>query len=148
MNTTDDLVEVANKAGSFKVFTKAIAAAGLAEALSKAGRPYTVFAPTDKAFAKLSPTKLENLLKPENRENLQLILRNHIVAGKMTSAELKRLASTRTIKGDELLIEGRAGLWINEAQVVSPDHEASNGILHGIDCLLMPRTKTASTNPE
>ena len=106
--------------------------------------PYTIFAPTDQAFAKIPTNKMDDLLKPENRERLQLLLRNHIVPGKLTVSELKTLDKTKTAQGQELKIEFGAGLWINEAKVVSPDLEASNGVLHGIDTVLMPQSYEAA----
>ena len=138
-----DIIEAATKAGNFQVFTKALSDAGLEEPLKGKG-PYTVFAPTDEAFAKVSSGKLDDLLKPENRAMLQLLLRNHIVLGKLTSRELKNLDETKTAQGENLKIESRAGLWINQAQVVSPDLEASNGVLHGIDTVLLPERKVAN----
>lgn len=88
--------------------------------------------------------KLDDLLKPENKERLKTLLRNHIVPGKLTVNELKTLNQTKSKKGEELKIESRAGLWINEAKVVSPDLEASNGVLHGIDTVLLTETKVAT----
>jgi len=87
---------------------------------------------------------MEDLLKPENKERLQLLVRNHIVPGKLVVSQLKTLDRTKTAQGQELKIESRAGLWINEAKVVSPDLEASNGVLHGIDTVLMPQALGAA----
>lgn len=117
--------------------------AGLEEALKDMG-PYTVFAPTDQAFAKIPGNKLDDLLKPENKEKLQLLLRNHIVPGKLAAGELKALDQIKTAQGQALKVESRAGLWINQARVVSPDLEASNGVLHGIDTVLMPQSFEAA----
>lgn len=136
MKENYDVIETAKKAGGFQIFTGAVVEAGLEEALKEMG-PYTIFAPTDQAFAKMPENKLDYLLKPENKERLQLLLRNHIVPGKLTTSELKTLGHTRTAKGEELKIESRAGLWVNEAKVVSPDLEASNGVIHGVDTVLM-----------
>lgn len=143
MKQTYDVIETAKRNGGFAVFTGALADAGLLEALKEMG-PYTLFAPTDEAFAKIPKHKLDDLLKPEKRETLQALLRNHIVPGKLTANELKALSETKSAKGEELKIESREGLWINQARVVSPDLEASNGVLHGIDSILMPQTQVAT----
>ncbi|CAN5767050.1 fasciclin domain-containing protein [soil metagenome] len=143
MEQNYDLIETAKRSGGFQVFTGAVVDAGLAEALKEMG-PYTIFAPTDQAFAKIPRTKLDELLKPENIEILQLLLRNHIVPGNLAVSELKALDKTKTAQGHELKIESRDGLWINEAKVVSPDLEASNGVLHGIDTVLMSKSYEAA----
>ena len=143
MKQNHDIIETARKVGDFQVFTGAVVEAGLEQALKEMG-PYTIFAPTDQAFAKVPKDKLDDLLRPENKERLQLLLRNHIVLGKLTASELKALDKTETAKGEELKIESRAGLWVNEAKVISPDLEASNGVLHGIDTVLMPQSYGAA----
>jgi uncharacterized surface protein with fasciclin (FAS1) repeats len=137
MKQNYDVIETAKKSGGFQAFTGVIVEAGLEEALKEMG-PYTVFAPTDQAFAKIPRNKLDDLLKPENKERLLLLMSNHIVPGKLAASELKTLDKTKTVQGEVLKIESRDGLWINEAKVVSPDLEASNGVLHGIDTVLMP----------
>ena len=138
-------METAKKSGGFQIFTRAIASAGLEEALKEMG-PYTIFAPTDKAFAKIPKNNLDDLLKPENKATLQLLLRNHIVPGKLVADELKTLDKTKTAQGENLEIDARGGLWINEAQVVSPDLEASNGVIHGIDTVLFRQRKVAAAS--
>jgi uncharacterized surface protein with fasciclin (FAS1) repeats len=138
-----DVVETAGQAGNFRVFLQALESAGLKETLKETG-PYTILAPVDDAFVKMPKAKLEDLFKTENRESLQSLLRNHIVAGTLLSTDLKRQDEMRSMKGEELRIESRAGLWVNEAQVITPDLEASNGVLHGIDTVLMPQTKVAA----
>ena len=143
MKQNYDVIETAKKSGGFQAFTSAVVEAGLEEAFKDIG-PYTVFAPTDQAFAKIPRNKMEDLLKPENKERLQLLVRNHIVPGKLAVSQLKTLDKTKTAQGQELKIESRAGLWINEAKVVSPDLEASNGVLHGIDTVLMPQALGAA----
>ncbi len=143
MNKNYDIMETATKAGNFQVFISALSDAGLKQALKDDG-PFTILAPTDKAFAKVAVGKLDNLLEPENRDKLQMLLRNHIVPGKLMSSELKNLDTTKTAPGEDLKIESRAGLWINGARVVSPDLEASNGVLHGIDTVLFLQTKAAT----
>jgi uncharacterized surface protein with fasciclin (FAS1) repeats len=143
MKENHDIMETAKKVGDFQVFTEAIVGAGLEQALKEMG-PYTIFAPTDEAFAKVPKDKLADLLKPENKARLQLLLRNHIVPGRLTSSELKTLDMTKTANGEELKVESRAGLWVNEAKIISPDLEASNGVLHGIDMVLMPQSHDAA----
>lgn len=138
-----DVVETAKKSGEFQVFTGIVAEAGLEETLKEIGH-YTVFVPTDHAFSKVPKSKLDDLLKPANKEQLRSMLKNHIVPGKLTASDLRMLDQTRNAKGDDLKIESRAGLWINEARVVSPDLEASNGVLHGIDTVLMPTSYAAT----
>lgn len=145
MKQNYDVMETAKKSGGFQIFTRAIASAGLEEALKEMG-PYTIFAPTDKAFAKIPKNNLDDLLKPENKATLQLLLRNHIVPGKLVADELKTLDKTKTAQGENLEIDARGGLWINEAQVVSPDLEASNGVIHGIDTVLFRQTKVAAAS--
>lgn len=142
MKESYDIIETATRTGNFQALTTALLAAGLKDSLKGKG-PYTIFAPTDQAFAKMPAAKLDALLSPENKETLQLLLRNHIVPGKLMARELMRLDKTKTVKGEELKIESRADLWVNEARVISPDLEASNGVLHGIDTVLMPQTQVA-----
>lgn len=142
MKETYDIIETANNAGNFQVFTRALVDAGLKDALKGEG-PYTIFAPTDQAFAKMPKTKLDALLKPENKETIHLLLRNHIVLGKLTTSELKRVDNARTANGEELKFESRDGLWVNEAKILFTDLKASNGVLHGIDTVLMPQMKAA-----
>ncbi len=143
MKQNYDVIETAKRSGEFAVFTGALAEAGLEEALKDMG-PYTIFAPTDQAFAKIPKNKLDDLLKPENRARLQTLLRNHIVPGKLTANELKTLSEAKSVKGEELKIESRDGLWINQARVVTLDLEASNGVLHGIDSVLIPQSQVAT----
>lgn len=138
-------METAKKSGGFQIFTRAIANAGLEEALKEMG-PYTIFAPTDQAFAKIPKNNLDELLKPENKPTLQLLLRNHIVPGKLVADELKTLDKTKSTQGENLEIDARGGLWINEAKIVSPDLEASNGVIHGIDTVLFRKTKVATAS--
>lgn len=145
MKQNYDVMETAKKSGGFEIFTRAIANAGLEEALKEMG-PYTIFAPTDQAFAKIPKNNLDDLLKPENKATLQLLLRNHIVSGKLVADELKTLDKTKTAQGENLEIDARGGLWINEAKVVSPDLEASNGVIHGIDTVLFRQTKVATAS--
>ena len=143
MNEKYDLVETANHAGNFRLFLQALEAAGLKDTLQETG-PYTILAPVDDAFVKIPQTKLHDLFKSENRESLRSLLRNHIVAGDLQSRDLKSHDEIRSMNGEELRIESRAGLWANEAQVITPDLKASNGVLHGIDTVLRPQTQAAA----
>ena len=138
-----DLVETANHTANFRIFLQALEAAGLNDTLKETG-PYTVLAPVDDAFIKMPQTKLHDLFKSENKDSLQSLLRNHIIAGNFRSRELKEYDEIRSMNGEELRIESRAGLWINEAQVITPDLKASNGVVHGIDTVLMPQTQAAA----
>ncbi len=143
MNEKYDVVETANQTGNFRVFLQAIEAAGLKETLRETG-PYTILAPVDDAFVKMSKDKLKELFRTENRASLQSLLRNHIVAGSLLSTDLKQRDEIRSMKGEELRIESRAGLWVNEGQVITPDLKASNGVVHGIDTVLMFQTQGAA----
>lgn len=143
MNEKYDLMETANQTGNFRILLQALEAAGLKDTLKETG-PYTILAPVDDAFIKIPQTKLHDLFTSENRESLRSLLRNHIIAGNFPSRELKRHDEIRSMNGEELRIESRAGLWANEAQVITPDLKASNGVLHGIDTLLMPQAQAAT----
>lgn len=145
MNEKFDVIETANQSGNFRVFLQALETTGLKQTLKDAG-PYTLFAPIDDAFVKLPQSKRENLFKPENRESLQLLLRNHIVLANVPSNQLKRLDEIRTAGGNGLRIESRAGLWLNEAQVLTTDIMASNGVLHSIDTVLVPESQAAAAS--
>lgn len=143
MNEKYDLVETARRAGNFRVFVQALEAVGLADTLKETG-PFTVLAPVDDAFARQPKEKLEGLFRTENRDTLRTILTNHILPEKLPSADLKKRDETRSVTGEKLSIESRAGLWINEGQVIDPDLDASNGVIHAIDTVLMPQTQVAS----
>ena len=143
MNEKYDLVETANHAGNFRLFLQALESAGLKDTLKETG-PYTILAPVDDAFTKMPQTKLHNLFKTENRDSLRSLLSHHIIAGELPSMELKKHDEMSSMNGEELRIESRAGLWVNEAQVITPDLKASNGVLHGIDTVLMPQTQVAA----
>jgi uncharacterized surface protein with fasciclin (FAS1) repeats len=135
---TGTIVDVASEAGSFTTLVSALQAAGLAEALAGEG-PYTVFAPTDEAFAKLPEGTVEDLLKPENQETLKSILLYHVVEGKATASDAAEMSSATTMGGADLTITTADGaVMINDANVVTPDIEASNGVIHVIDTVLMP----------
>ena len=134
-----DIVDTAVAAGSFKTLVKALQAADLAETLKGAG-PFTVFAPTDEAFAKLPAGTLEALLKPENKPKLQRILKSHVVAGKVMAADVVKISSAKAVSGDMLTIASRAGgVTVDGAKVVKTDITASNGVIHVIDRVILPK---------
>ena len=133
------IVEVAVGAGSFKTLVAAVKAAGLAETLSGPG-PFTVFAPTDDAFAKLPPGTVDALLKPENKAKLKAILLYHVVAGKVLSTDLKA-GKVKTAEGQDVTISLTDGAHVNDAKVIKADIPASNGVIHVIDTVLIPPSK-------
>jgi len=133
-----DIVAVAAGAGSFNTLVAAIKAAGLVETLQGAG-PFTVFAPTDEAFAKLPAGTVESLLKPENKQKLVGILTYHVVPGKVMAADVKTMQA-RTVNGQSLSITvGAGGVMVNNAKVVTTDVAASNGVIHVIDTVVLPQ---------
>jgi uncharacterized surface protein with fasciclin (FAS1) repeats len=134
-----DIVETAVAAGSFKTLAAALQAAGLVDTLKGAG-PFTVFAPTDAAFAKLPAGTVENLLKPENRDKLKAILTYHVVSGKVTAADVMKLKTATTVQGSDVKIAVMGGkVKVDNATVVKTDIAASNGVIHVIDTVIMPR---------
>ncbi len=130
-----NIVEVAVAAGSFKTLVAAVTAAGLGETLSGPG-PFTVFAPTDDAFAKLPAGTVDGLLK--DIPALTKILTYHVVSGKVMAADAAKLTNAKTVEGSELKIDASSGVKINDATVTQADIEASNGVIHVIDSVLMP----------
>ena len=133
-----DIVAVASSAGSFKTLVAAVKAAGLVETLQGKG-PFTVFAPTDEAFAKLPPGTVEDLLKPENKDKLVAILTYHVVPGKVMAADVKTMMA-KTVNGKELSIKVDDGkVTVNDAKVIKTDVAASNGVIHVIDTVLLPK---------
>ena len=133
-----DIVAVASSAGSFKTLVAAVKAAGLVETLQGKG-PFTVFAPTDEAFAKLPPGTVEGLLKPENKDKLVAILTYHVVPGKVMAADVKTMM-VKTVNGKELSIKVDDGkVTVNDAKVIKTDVAASNGVIHVIDTVLLPK---------
>ncbi len=139
-----DIVETAVSAGSFETLAAALAEAGLIEALQGDG-PFTVFAPTDDAFAKLPAGTVENLLKPENLDRLREILTYHVVSGRVSSRQAVALDSAATLNGQKVGIAFENGRFeIGGAGIVSADVEASNGVIHVIDSVLLPPEKTPS----
>ena len=134
-----DIVDTAVAAGQFNTLAKALQAAGLVDTLKGKG-PFTVFAPTDDAFAKLPAGTLDDLLKPENKEKLKAILLYHVVAGKVTAAKVAKMTSAKTVNGQELKISASGGkVMVNDASVVKADVMASNGVIHVIDNVLLPK---------
>ena len=131
------IVGVAAGAGQFNTLVAAVKAAGLVDTLNGAG-PFTVFAPTDEAFAKLPAGTVETLLKPENKEKLVAILTYHVLAGKVMAADVKTMAA-KTVNGKEASIKVDGGkVTIGAANVVKTDIAASNGVIHVIDTVLIP----------
>ena len=132
-----DIVDTA-VAGHFNTLVAAVKAAGLVDTLKGPG-PFTVFAPTDEAFAKLPPGTLESLLKPENKQKLQKILTYHVVAGHVTANDVVKLRSAETFAGGSLTIKAAgSGVMVNNAHVIKTDIVASNGVIHVIDTVLLP----------
>ena len=134
-----DIVDVAAENGSFNTLVAAVKAAGLVDTLKGDG-PFTVFAPTDDAFAKLPAGTVAMLLKPENKDKLVSILTYHVVSGKVMSTDVVKLDSAATIQGDMLMVKVKYGnVMINNAKVIMADVKASNGVIHVIDTVLMPK---------
>lgn len=132
-----DIVVVASGAGSFNTLVAAVKAAGLVETLQGKG-PFTVFAPTDEAFAKLPEGTVESLLKPENKEKLVAILTYHVVAGKVMAADVKTM-KVKTVNGKELDVKVADGVvTVDNAKVIKTDVAASNGVIHVIDTVVLP----------
>ena len=133
-----DIVDVAAENGSFYTLVVALEAAGLVETLKGEG-PFTVFAPTDEAFANLPDGTLDMLLMPENKDQLVSVLTYHVVSGKVNAADVVKLESADTVQGEQLMIKTVDGdVMVNNAKVVMTDVEASNGIIHVIDTVLLP----------
>ncbi|RMF37694.1 MAG: fasciclin domain-containing protein [Planctomycetota bacterium] len=144
---TKNLVETANNAGNFKTLLAAAKAAGLAGTLANGG-PFTVFAPTDEAFARLPEGTVESLLKPENKGKLAAILKYHVVAGRVYSDDLKDNQQVETLLGKKATVRlSDVGAKIGTAKIVATDIDASNGVIHVIDSVLLPpeKEKHAST---
>jgi uncharacterized surface protein with fasciclin (FAS1) repeats len=133
------VVDVAASNADFETLVAAVKAAGLAETLSGEG-PFTVFAPTDAAFAKLPAGTVENLLKPENKDQLVAILTYHVVAGKVAAADVVKLTSATTVNGKDVAITVTGGtVKVNDATVTATDIAGSNGLIHVIDTVLIPK---------
>ena len=137
--TGKDLVAVAGGADNFKTLVAALKAAGLVETLQAKG-PFTVFAPTDDAFAKLPAGTVENLLKPENKEKLVAILTYHVLSGKVMAAVVKTM-DAKTVQGLSVeIIVADAGVTVNGAKVLKTDVLADNGVIHVIDTVILPKS--------
>ena len=135
---SQDIVETAVAAGQFNTLAAALEAAGLVDTLKGDG-PFTVFAPTDAAFAKLPEGTVESLLKPENRDQLVAILTYHVVAGKVKAADVVKLKEAKTVNGQDVAITvADNGVQINNANVIKTDIGASNGVIHVIDTVIIP----------
>jgi len=133
-----NIVETAVDAGNFDTLTKALGAAGLVDTLKGQG-PFTVFAPTDEAFAKLPAGTLESLLKPENKDQLTAILTYHVMPGAVKAADVVKLDEAETVNGQKVSVKTSGDtVMINDAKVTATDIAASNGVIHVIDTVIMP----------
>jgi len=136
---SQDIVDTAVAAGSFKTLAAALQAAGLVDTLKSKG-PFTVFAPTDEAFAKLPAGTVEDLLKPENKAKLVAILTYHVVPGKVLASQVTKMNSAKTVNGESLTISVNNGsVMVDNAKVVKTDILCSNGVIHVIDTVLLPK---------
>jgi uncharacterized surface protein with fasciclin (FAS1) repeats len=134
-----DIVDTAVAAGSFKTLAAALQAAGILETLKGPG-PFTVFAPTDEAFAKLPAGTVDSLLEPANKEKLVAILTYHVVSGKVLAAQVMKMNSAKTVNGQSVSISTNGGtVMVDNAKVVKADILCSNGVIHVIDTVLMPK---------
>jgi uncharacterized surface protein with fasciclin (FAS1) repeats len=133
------IVDTAVAAGSFTTLAKALTAADLVATLQGPG-PFTVFAPTDEAFAKLPAGTLDNLLKPENKDKLRRILTYHVVAGEVRAADVVKLQSAKAVSGDTITVKASGGtVHVDGAKVTKTDIQASNGVIHVIDTVILPK---------
>lgn len=136
-----DIVDTAVAADSFTTLVAAVKAAGLVETLKGDG-PFTVFAPTDDAFAKLPAGTVENLLKPENKAQLISILTYHVVPGKVMAADVVTLSSAKTVEGQSVTVKSsNEGVMIDNAKVLKTDIDCSNGVIHVIDSVILPKSE-------
>ena len=134
-----DIVDTAVSAGQFKTLVAAVQAAGLVDTLKGDG-PFTVFAPTDEAFAKLPAGTVEDLLKPENKEKLVAVLTYHVVPGKIMASDIAgKTAQVKTVQGSNLSVDAMKGVKVDDANVISADVVASNGVIHVIDAVVLPK---------
>ena len=134
-DTQKDIVDTAVSAGQFNTLAKALTEAGLVETLKGKG-PFTVFAPTDEAFAKLPAGTLEALLK--DKAKLTAVLTYHVVAGKVMASDVVKLSEAKTVQGQNVKITTMSGVMVNDAHVVKADVMASNGVIHVIDKVILP----------
>ncbi len=135
-----DIVDTAIAAAQFNTLAAALEAAGLVDALKGRG-PFTVFAPTDEAFEKLPAGTVDSLLKPENKEKLKAILLYHVVSGNVPASKVLKLngRSVKTLQGSEVKVSTKHGVKVNDAKVITTDVNASNGVIHVIDTVLIPQ---------
>jgi uncharacterized surface protein with fasciclin (FAS1) repeats len=134
-----DIVDTAVSAGQFNTLVTAVKAAGLVDTLKGKG-PFTVFAPTDEAFGKLPKGTVEDLLKPENKGKLAAILTYHVVPGAIMSESISgKKMMVKSVQGSELSVNATEGVMIDNAKVISADIQASNGVIHVIDTVVMPK---------
>jgi uncharacterized surface protein with fasciclin (FAS1) repeats len=139
MKTKKDIVDTAVSAGQFNTLAAALKAAGLVETLKGKG-PFTVFAPTDEAFAKLPAGTVQDLLKPENKDKLTAILTYHVVPGQVMAADVVKLNSAKTVNGQSVKIKTKKGnVMVDNANVVKTDIATSNGVIHVIDTVILPK---------
>ena len=137
--STHDIVDTAVAAGSFKTLVAAVTAAGLVETLKGAG-PFTVFAPSDDAFSKLPAGTVESLVKPENKDQLTKILTLHVLSGKVMAADVTgQTMSPKSVGGEALDVDGTNGVTVSGAKVTKADIECSNGVIHVIDSVILPK---------
>ena len=135
-----DIVDTAAGAGTFDTLVAAVQAADLVDTLKGEG-PFTVFAPSDEAFAALPEGTVEDLLKPENKEQLVAILTHHVVAGKVMASDVAGAETTASsVQGGDLMINGTDGVTVNGATVTQADIETSNGVIHVIDTVILPQS--------
>ena len=135
-----DIVDTAVSAGQFETLAAALTAAGLIDTLKGDG-PFTVFAPTDEAFAKLPEGTVENLLKPENKDQLIAVLTYHVVPGKVMAADVVKLDAATTVNGADVTIAASdAGVTVDAANVIKTDIKTSNGVIHVIDSVILPNS--------
>jgi len=132
------IVETAVAAGSFNTLVAAVKAAGLVETLSGPG-PFTVFAPTDAAFAKIPAETLQALLTPEAKDQLTGILTYHVVSGKVMAADVMHLTEAKTVQGQSITIDTTNGVKVDGANVIQTDIVCDNGVIHVIDAVIMPK---------
>ncbi len=132
-----DIVDTAVEAGSFSTLVAAVEAADLVDTLKGDG-PFTVFAPTDEAFAALPEGTVDNLLKPENKDQLVAVLTYHVVPGKVMSGDITGDMAATTVQGTDVDISTEGGVMVDGAKVVTADVEASNGVIHVIDAVILP----------
>ena len=133
------IIATAVSAGSFTTLAKALEAADLVTTLEGSG-PFTVFAPTDEAFAKLPPGTVEDLLKPENKAKLRRVLTYHVVSGKVMAADVVKVQTAKALSGDTIAVKTHSGtVHVDTAQVIKADIAASNGVIHVIDAVMLPK---------